>query len=596
MSANSSLILSNLDFDTLKNTFKAYLKSQDRFRDYDFEGSNMSVLLDVLAYNTFHNSFYLNMVGNEMFLDSAQLRDSVVSHAKELNYTPRSFTSARATVALRIRSTNTAKRSLIIPKGYSFTSRLLNKSYTFSVPVTTVVDQFVVRGPNEIEFQLDNLDVFEGFYVNESYTYTGGQPPRMMLTNKNVDLSSISVTVIEDAGSTVLNYMRAQSLFDLDRNSEVFFVQGAENETYEIMFGDGVTGRRPKTNSVINIEYRLSNGQLPNGCNVFTPDTPIQGETNITVSTVAVAAGGNISESIESIRFNAPRHFTAQERAVTTEDYETLLTINFPEINAVTAYGGEDLDPPQFGKVFVSVDLKDVDALPDIKRREYLRFLRPRSPVSIDPVFVEPEYTYLGVNSKINYNINITSLTQDDIRTIAGTAMQQFSETTLNNFNRTFRYSRFIQAIDDSQLSIVSNETQITVIKLVTPLTGEFLTFDVEFGVPLSVIQSTVEDGVSFAVSTTPFVYKGFRAFLRDDGNGIINVLSTATEAVIDTVGTVDYQTGRVQLANFRVDGLIGPNIKFIATPLNKDISTTNNVILNILEEDIVIDVNPIRV
>lgn len=594
MSSNSSIILSNLDFDTLKNTFKAYMKSQDKFNDYDFEGSNINVLLDVLAYNTFHNSFYLNMVGNEMFLDSAQLRDTVVSHAKELNYIPRSFKSAEATVNLSIRSTDTSKRSLVLNKGYTFTSRLLNKIYTFSTADTAVINDYQANSSG-VTFTANNIKLYEGFYVNDSYTFTFDTVQQFLISNKNVDTSSVSVTVIEDAGSTVLNYTRAASLFDLTKDSQVFFIQGSENESYEIVFGDGVTGRRPKNNSIIQIQYRLSNGQLPNGCNVFTPDAAIQGETLITVNTVAVAAGGAISESIESIKFNAPRHFTAQERAVTTEDYETLLKINFPEINTVTAYGGEDLTPPQFGKVYISVDLKEVDALPDIKRQEYYRFLKPRSPVSIDPVFVDPAYTYIGIKSRVNYNVGITALTPDDIKTIVGTAVLQYAQNNLNDFNKTFRYSKLIQSIDNSQVSIISNETDINIIKVITPVLGEFLTFDVRFDIPLRVVQDQTTLLNQYAVYSTDMVYKGVRAFIRDNANGVLNVLSSATEAIIGTVGTIEYETGLLQFSNWKIDSFNRAGIKFIATPRDKDISTVNNVILNIIEEDLNITALPVR-
>jgi hypothetical protein len=401
--------------------------------------------------------------------------------------------------------------------------------------------------------------------------------------------------VIEDTGSTILNYARATSLFDLDSSSRVFFIQGAENDSYEIVFGDGVTGRRPKNNSVIQIEYRVSNGQLPNGCKAFTPDGPIQGETNIEVQTLSPAAGGTVSETIESIKYNAPRHFTSQERAITTEDYETLLKLNFPEINTVTAYGGEDLDPPQFGKVYVSVDLQEVDALPDIKRLEYYRFLKPRSPVSIDPVFVDPEYTYLGVNAKVNYNLNVTALSTDDIKTIVGSSILLFAQNNLNNFNRTFRYSKLVQAIDASQISIISNETDITVIKTITPETGKFLTFDVNYDIPLTVEQQIGIRSNQYSVYSSFINYKGIKSFIRDDGNGILNVLSASTEAVIDTIGTVNYDTGLLQFSNFKIDTFFGTGVKFYAYPRNKDISTINNVILNIIEEDLAINVIPVR-
>jgi len=541
--ANSSIVLTNLDFDTIKSTFKSYLQSQDRFNDYDFDGSNINVLLDVLAYNTYHNAFYLNMVGNEMFLDSAQLRDSVVSHAKELNYVPQSFRSAQANVNINIVSTDTNKRSVVIPKGTTFTSRLLDKNYTFSVDENIIVSEYTLID-NTISFTGKNITLFEGYYVNDTYTYTYGTPSKLIISNKNVDISSLSVTVVEDSGASTLVYKRATSMFDLTKDSLVFFVQGAESDSYEIVFGDGVTGRRPKNNSIISIEYRISNGELPNGCNRFVPDSTIQGETNINVTTNSAAAGGNVYETTESIKYNAPRHFTSQERAITTEDYETLLKINFPEINTVTAYGGEDLDPPQFGKVYVSVDLKEVDALPDIKKLEYYRFLKPRSPVSIDPVFVDPEYTYLGVTSKVNYNVNITALTADDIKTIAGSAILLYAENTLNNFNRTFRYSKLIQAIDNSQVSVISNETDITVIKIATPEIGKFLTFDINYNIPLTVEQQSTQRTNQFSVYTSFIQYKGIKAFIRDNGNGSLNVLSAATEALIDTVGTIDYDKG----------------------------------------------------
>ena len=592
--ANSSIVLTNLDFDTIKSTFKSYLQSQDRFNDYDFDGSNINVLLDVLAYNTYHNAFYLNMVGNEMFLDSAQLRDSVVSHAKELNYVPQSFRSAQANVNINIVSTDTNKRSVVIPKGTTFTSRLLDKNYTFSVDENIIVSEYTLAS-NTISFTGKNITLYEGYYVNDTYTYTYGTPSKLIISNKNVDVSSLSVTVVEDSGASTLVYKRAISMFDLTKDSLVFFVQGAESDSYEIVFGDGVTGRRPKNNSIISIEYRISNGELPNGCNRFTPDSTIQGETNINVTTNSAAAGGNVYETTESIKYNAPRHFTSQERAITTEDYETLLKINFPEINTVTAYGGEDLDPPQFGKVYVSVDLKEVDALPDIKKLEYYRFLKPRSPVSIDPVFVDPEYTYLGVTSKVNYNVNITALTADDIKTIAGSAILLYAENTLNNFNRTFRYSKLIQAIDNSQVSVISNETDITIIKVATPEIGKFLTFDINYNIPLTVEQQSTQRTNQFSVYSSFIQYKGIKAFIRDNGDGSLNVLSAATEATIDTVGTIDYDKGLLQFSNFKIDSFFGAGIKFYAYPRNKDISTINNVILNIVEEDISITAVAIR-
>ena len=252
MAANSSLILSNLDFDTLKNTLKQYLRSQDRFNDYDFDGSNMNVLLDIMSYNTFHNAFYLNMIGNEMFLDTAVIRDSVVSHAKELNYVPRSFKSAEANVNISVLSTDLSKRSLTMPKGTTFTSRFGQLNYTFSTAENIVISDFTLNTDNTITFSGNNITLYEGYYVTDTFTFRASDTQKFIITNKNVDTSSISVTVIEDVGASTLTYTRASSLFDLNSASQVFFVQGSESDSYEVVFGDGVTGRRRKTTQLLS--------------------------------------------------------------------------------------------------------------------------------------------------------------------------------------------------------------------------------------------------------------------------------------------------------------------------------------------------------
>jgi hypothetical protein len=591
--ANSSIILNNLDFDTLKNTFKAYLRSQDRFNDYDFDGTNINVLLDLLSYNTFNNAFYLNMIGNEMFLDTAQLRDTVVSHAKELNYTPRSFKSAQANVNITIISNDTTKRSIVVPKGTTFTSRFGTKNYTFSTGENIIIDNFTLNTNGTVTFNGENITLYEGYYITDTFVYNYSQPQRFILTNKNVDAASISTVVVEDMGATTLLYNRSTSLFDVDGTSRIFFLQGAENETYELVFGDGVSGRRPKDNATVLAEYRISNGQLPNGCKDFTPDSSIDGETNIRITTNQPAASGSVSESIESIKFNAPRHFTTQERAITTEDYENLLKLNYPEINTVSAYGGEDLDPPQFGKVFVAVDLNEVDGIPNIKKDEYYRFLKPRSPVSIDPVFVDPEYTYLNIVSTVRYDINVTRLTIDDIKTIVSSAILQYAQLNLNNFNRVFRYSKATQAIDNSQVSIISNETAVKVIKIFRPALGTLQAVDIRFGIELDTTRAVSAGG--FTITSSDFTYKGQRAYLRDDGLGNIEIVSVATDQLITPIGTVDYVTGLLQLPNIEIERYPGSGIKIYAIPKSKDIATTNNVILNILEEDIDLTVIPVR-
>lgn len=599
MAANSSIVLTNLDFDAMKNTLRSYLRSQDRFQDYDFEGSNMSVLLDILAYNTYHNAFYLNMIGSEMFLDTAVLRDSVVSHAKELNYVPRSFKSAVATVNLQFTDTDLTRRSVTIPKGTSFTARVGANNFTFTTDQIIVTNDSVTQGAN-IVFTAPDVQIYEGNYTSETFTINRLQNSRIVLNNPNIDTSSVSVTVVEDLGATTIQYLRATSLFGLNADSKVFFIQGAVNGNYEVVFGDGVVGRIPKDNSIVIVEYRVSKGELPNGAFVFKNDGAIDQLASVAVTTVQAATSGAVAESIDSIKYNAPRHFTTQERAITTEDYETLLKLNFPEINNVAAYGGEEANPPQYGKVFVAVDLKNVDGLPDVKRDQFYKFLKPRSPVAIDPVFVPTDYTYVLCDSIVRYNVNVTNLNIDDIRTRALSAILDYSSTNLNGFNKTLRYSKLIQSIDDAHPSIVSNELQVNVIKYYIPQLASPITFTLDYGIPIlkllpDAAAHPLTDGHSFY--STPFIWQGQRVYLEDNGIGNIRIVGTQglTHRELQQTGTIDYDTGIVTISNLVVDAFEGSTMKFYIAPRSKDIFSTKNSILNISEADVTINIEQIR-
>lgn len=596
MAANSSIVLTQLDFDSHKESLKQFLKSQDQFKDYDFDSANMTVMLDVLSYNTYLNTFYLNMIGNEMFLDSARLRDSVVSHAKELNYLPRSFSSSIAKIGLTIIATDTSKKSILIPRGTAFLSKVGDDTFTF-----TTDDNVVLTSANSV-FSTDSIDVYEGSFLNESYAVNYGNMTQFKINNKTVDVSSIAVTVIEDNGATRHEYRRATSLFDLDETSKVFFVQPSSGESYEVVFGDGVIGRRPKNNSIVLIEYRICSGELPNGAKKFIASGRIDGEANITVSTVAPATGGAVAESLDSIKYNAPRAFATQERAVTAEDYENLLKMHYPEINAATAFGGEDAVPPQYGKVFVSVDLRDVDGLPVIKKEEYAKFLRSRSAVAIEPIFVSPDYTYLKVNSNVKYNINTTGFNPEDIRTLVISSILNYSNSKLNNFNRTLRYSRMIKEIDDTDSSIISNETSVELIKYTSPLTDISQNLNIDFKVSLVDIAPTLADEHPITdyhtISSSKFTYAGQKnCIIEDNGDGILRIVTLVGNnyrKIID-IGTVDYEAGIVNINNLNISSYEGPFLKIYATPKTADVSSAQNVILNILEPDITVTIEQIR-
>ena len=597
MASNSSIILTQLDFNEYKTALKTYLTEQDEFKDYDFDGSNLSVLLDVLAYNTYQNAFYLNMIGNEMFLDSARLRDSVISHAKELNYLPRSFTSATAKIQLTITPTDANKNSIVIPKGTSFISRVDDFSYTFNTN-----ENLVITNKANGSFVSDTITIYEGNYLSDTSVINYSNPLIYKISNRNVDISSVSVTIIEDNGSVNLEYARATSMFGHDENSKVFFLQPSTGDSYEVVFGDGVVGRKPKNNSIVIIEYRVSNGELPNGAFRFINASRIDNEANVAITTISAAADGAVAEDLNSIKFNAPRAFTTQERAVTAEDYQNLLKANYPEINAVTAYGGEDATPPQYGRIFVSIDLTDVDGLPKIKEDEYKRFLRSRSSVAMEPVFISPDYTYLKVDSTVRYNINRTGLNPEDLRTYVIDAILNYASTNLNSFSKTFRYSKLVQAVDATDASIISNETDINLVKYLTPELGVPLNLTIDFKCPLTQEIPLLGDEHPMidihGVSSTPFTYTGIQnCVLEDNGDGVMRIVTSsgANHKKIVDVGTVDYDTGVVRLNNFNVQNYVGTSLKIYAEPRSRDITAIQNVILNIIESDVNITIEQIR-
>lgn len=575
---NTPVSYTQLDFSSYKESLKQHLKNQDRFKDYDFDGSNMSVLLDLLSYNTMNNAFYLNMVSREMYLDSAQLRDSVVSHAKELNYTPRSFRSSEAIVNIEIK-TRKDVTSVLIQKGTSFTSRIGTRNFTFVVAENVVLGVSSTTANQNI-FKAENLSLYEGEYIVESFVYDSNK--RFILSNKNIDTTSITVLSLEDNGSSAINYSRSNSLFGVDVNSTVFFIQGAENEKYEIMFGDGVSGRVPSPNSTVVVEYRVCNGELPNSASVFKPNGTIDGQSDIVVELVERASGGAVSESIDSIKFNAPRHFTTQERAVTSEDYENLIRQNFPEVNSVSAYGGEVLSPPQYGKVFVAIDLKDFDGLPTTRKEEYFRFLKTRSPVSIDVLIQSPEYLYVEVYTEVKYNVNLTQLNIDDIKTLVISSILSYAENNINNFNKTLRFSRLTRNIDDSHFSVVSNNSKIRASKRIT--SQQLLTpTSIDFGFEIT----------PKTLKSTEILYNRQVCTIEDDGNGIINVLSINSQ-IVETLGKIDYSKGTLTLNGILLSDS-SSIVKLYCSPISQDLSSNKKTIINISEEDIIINVERVR-
>ena len=404
MAANSTLTVANVNFDDIKQSLKTYLSSQAQFKDFDFLGSNLNTMLDILAYNTYMQNFYLNMVSSEGFIDSAQLRNSVISHAKTLNYTPQSFTSSKAVIDLQIFAANTPA-NIIIPKYTAFTASVDSNTYTF----TTDESRTIAADANG-DYIAANLNIFEGEVIQELFSVVSSNTnQRFVMNNKEIDTDSLVVTVFENStDQTNSIYTKSLSTIGLSGSSNVYFLQAAEDEKYEIKFGDNVLGRQLTNGNVVRTKYRLSSANTSDSANSFTLVDNIQGYSNVSITTTSSARGGGAGESIDTIKTNAPRSITVQDRTVTVQDYKTLLKQEFNDIESLNVFGGEELDPPEFGKVIVSVDLKNADGIPESRQADIKDFLTLRSPVSIRPKVINPVFLNVDIKTIVRYNPNIT--------------------------------------------------------------------------------------------------------------------------------------------------------------------------------------------
>lgn len=594
--ANTAVNLVGLDFDELKTSLKEYMRAQGRFQDVDFEGSNVNVLLDVLAYNTYLNTFYTNMVASEMFLDTAQRRDSVISHAKSLNYVPRSFRSARAYVDLTVNPI-TPVNTVVLSKGITLTSKVGSNTFTFSVPETQILTS------TNNTFVAANLAIYEGSYISETfivdYTTTN---QKFLLASEVIDTDSISVTVSEDAGTTLREYTVGTSLFGLTSTSQVCFLQAAPYEKYEILFGDGLLGRKPQNGSMVTITYRTSSGELANGANRFSIDTSVDGHSNVSIRVLTTATGGSVSESTESVKFNAPRFFQTQERAVTVQDYKTLLFTKFPEITSVNVYGGEDAIPPRYGKVLIAIDVANADGVAEFQKNEYINYVRDRCSLSIDPIIVDPLFMSVDLTVKVRYDANATLLSQSDIQSLVASTIIDFNTLNLDDFAVTMRTSKLAAAIDATEPAILSNDLYIRPYITIVPTPGATFRSTIAFG---NAIRQQADVGRfpkyvdEQSVSTSTFTYQGIGGVnIEDDGAGGLQIVRATPNSytVIKTgVGTVNYNTGEVNISGLVVDSYDGNGVDVYIVPVEKDVVASRNVILRIKPADIHITLSPER-
>ena len=483
--ATPRLQISELDFDQIKTNLKDYLKQQSQFQDYDFEGSGLNILMDILAYNTHYNAYYLNMVANESFLDTALLRDSVVSHAKTLGYTPYSVTAPLARVNITVESGDTTPGTLTIPKGFAFNSNLIdNLSYNF-----VTLDALTVTKANSTYF-FENVDIYEGSLNSYNFTYVENSNPKsiFVLPDSNLDTSTISVSVSPSAGNTFSEvYTQVTDVLDITSESLCFFLQESKNGNYQIYFGDGVIGKKLTDGAIVTVNYLITNGENANAADGFSPNATIGGFSNITVDVVGVAAGGSNRETVDSIKYSAQAQYATQNRLVTVKDYESYIKSNYPSIDAISVWGGEDETPRVFGKVFISLKPKANYFLSETEKQRIIdEIINPKAIVSVAAEIRDPEFLYLLVNSIVQYDPRKTTLDEETIKAQLKQSIISYKNTNLNKFGAYFVLSDFQDyAISYVDKSIIGSEALVRVQKRFTPKINEFASYSIKFNAQL---------------------------------------------------------------------------------------------------------------
>jgi len=479
------LNVTELDFDQIKTNLKTFMKQQNEFQDYDFEGSGMNILLDVLAYNTHYNAYYLNMVANESFMESAVLRNSVVSHAKSLGYTPRSAIAPRAVVTVTIETGSIDAGSLTIPKGYSFLSNQIdNQSYTF------VTMESYTASKVGTSFTFNDVIIYEGKFVSYDFAYDSSSNPKSIFTipDSNIYTDKLDVYVRDTPQNTdTTTYLLATNALEVTATSEIYFLQETNNMQYQIYFGDGVIGKALADGAVITTNYLLTNSTVANKANNFSATTLIGGYSNITVTSVAPAAGGAVRETVDEIKYGAPLGLLSQNRAVTKNDYIRLIQQKYPSFEAVNVWGGEENDPPVYGKVFVSAKPKLGFEI-TLTEKEYVKqnILKPMSILTVTPEIIDIDYNYLKVRSDVFYDKSKTNQTDTELKTALTTLISNYCSTNLNKFNTYFKYSGLESAIDASNKAIISNEINLFVGKKFRPVLNTSDSYVLDYGFPLS--------------------------------------------------------------------------------------------------------------
>ena len=551
---------SNVDFDQIKVSIIDYLRSNSNFTDYDFEGSNLSTIIDTLAYNTYITSYNANMATNEVFIDSATLRENVVSLARNIGYVPRSRKAAKATISFTVDASDTSAVSLTLKKGIVAVSAQTfgKETFSFSIPNDITAP---VRSDGTAFF--DNIDIYEGSYINQTFAINSRSTyQRFILPNTGIDTSLLNVVVRDNANSSVTRrFNQFTSFVGVDSKSKIYFVQETDNERYELLFGDGVFGEKLLEPRVIEVDYIVSKGSEGNNINKFVFAGRIQSNsgTSITtglslLTTEQYSYGGKEIESVESVKRFAPRIYASQNRAVTTSDYEALIPTIYPESESVSAFGGEQLSPPSFGRVFISIKPHNGVYISDAIKSNIKNELKKYSVAGISPEIVDLKYLYIEPQITTYYNTSLAP-NSNSVKTIVSDNVIKYSDSSeLNKFGARFKYSKFLKVVDESNASITSNITYINIRRDLKVELNKFANYELCYGNRFYVGS---EDG--YNIKSSGFKVSGISdtVYLGDLPNsdllkGVVFLfkLNSPTQPVIvkSSVGTIDYVKGEIML------------------------------------------------
>jgi len=594
--ASNKLEVSDFDFDSIKANLKTFLQSQTEFQDYNFEGSGFSILLDVLAYNTHYLGFNANMLANEMYLDSADIRKNIVSLAKMLNYTPSSVRSPVASIDIEVNDATGS--TLTLTKGSVFTTSVSGVSYQY------LTNEDYIITPRDGVYKFTNVEIYEGTLVTFRYTVDINDPDqKFVIQNANADTTTLKVSVQNSSTDTTTNtYSLAGGYNSVTDISKVYFLQEIDDGKFEIYFGDDNVGKKLDDGNIVIMEYIVTNRDESNGASTFTLATTIGGFSDISIITKSVSQGGNAAESKESIRFNAPLSYAAQNRAVTTVDYETLVKSIYPNAQSVSAWGGEDDESPAYGTVKIAIKAASGSTLTTATKQNIVQSLKPYNVASIRPVIVDPETTSVLITSTVKYDSRLTTKTSDTLKSNILDNITTYNDNTLQKFDGIFRYSKLLRLIDDTDASIVSNITTVKIRKSFKPTLNQSTRYDIYFR---NALYNPVDGYNSVAggiLQSTGFKISGDTTniyFLDDDGEGNVRRyrFSGGVRSYATTFqGSIDYATGEIILNSLNVTtiqdirGEASTSIELIVKPNSNDIVPVRDQIIEIdVENSIVV-------